>query len=223
MRHNYWSPSALEPAWHNWGVHVPQQKTLHDAVKSLRAATEPWRGQMTDWINKRTTLKAESTSGLGWRAGAPLVCAVNRYRAPESQLEWQETQQFLLVVLPAFSSVQSLSRVWLFATPWTPACQVFLSITNSLRFLKLIPLSQWCHPTITSSVVPFSSCFQPFPASRVTSGSQTIGVSALASFLPKDTQDWSPLEWRGWISLQSKGLSRVFSNTVVQKHQYFST
>ena len=92
------------------------------------------------------------------------------------------------------------------------------------------PLSQWCHPTISSSVVPFSSCHQSLPASEsfpmsqlFPSGGQSIGVSALASVLPKNNQGWSPLEWTGWISLQCKGLSRVFSNTTVQKHQFFST
>ena len=87
------------------------------------------------------------------------------------------------------------------------------------------PLSQWCHPAISSSVVPFSSCPQPLPASEsfpmsqlFAWGGQSIGVSALASFLPKKSQGWSPSEWTGWISLQSKGLSRVFSNTTVQKH-----
>ena len=90
------------------------------------------------------------------------------------------------------------------------------------------PSSQWCHPDISSSVVPFSSCLQSLPASGsfpmsqlFAWGGQTIGVSALASVLPMNTQDWSPLEWTGWISLQSKGLSRVFSNTTVQKHQFF--
>ena len=89
--------------------------------------------------------------------------------------------------------------------------------------------SQWCHPAISSSVVPFSSCpqslpaFESFPMSQlVTWGGQSTGVSALASVLPMNTQDWSPLGWTGWISLQSKGLSRVFSNTTVQKHQCFS-
>ena len=89
------------------------------------------------------------------------------------------------------------------------------------------PLSQWCHPTISSSVVPFS-CLQSFPASGsfqkshlFASGGQSIGVSASTSVLPMNTQDWSPLGWTGWISLQSKGLSRVFSNTTVQK-QFFS-
>ena len=90
------------------------------------------------------------------------------------------------------------------------------------------PLSQWCHPAISSSVIPFSSCPQLFPKSGTfkmgqlfASGSQSIGVSASTSVLPLNIQDWSPLEWTGWISLQSKGLSRVFSNTTVQKHQFF--
>ena len=127
----------------------------------------------------------------------------------------------------SFTSVQLLSRVWLFATlgqqharlprpsPTPGAC------SNSC---------QWCHPTISSSVVPFSSHLQSFPASWsfqmsqfFTSGGQSIGVSASTSVLPMKTQDWSPLGWTGWIFLQSKGLSRVFSNTTVQKHQFFGT
>ena len=90
------------------------------------------------------------------------------------------------------------------------------------------PLSRWCHPTISSSVVPFSSCFQSFPASRsfptslfFTSGGQSIGVSASTLVFPMNIQDWWPLGWTGWISLQSKGLSRIFSNTIVSKHQSF--
>ena len=89
------------------------------------------------------------------------------------------------------------------------------------------PSSPWCHPAISSSVVPFSSCPQSvsasesFPMSQLFAwGGQSAGVSAFASFLPKKSQGWSPLEWTGWISLQSKGLSRVFSNTTVQKHQF---
>ena len=92
------------------------------------------------------------------------------------------------------------------------------------------PLSQWCHPAISSSVIPFSFCPQSLPTSEsfpmsqlFAWGGQSTGVSALASFLPKNTQDWFPLEWTGWISLQSKGLQRVFSNTTVQKHQFFGT
>ena len=91
------------------------------------------------------------------------------------------------------------------------------------------PSSRWCHPAISSSVVPFASCPQSLPASvsfpmsqLFAWGGQSTGFSALASFLPMKSQDWSPSEWTGWISLQSKGLSRVFSNTTVQKHQFFS-
>ena len=91
------------------------------------------------------------------------------------------------------------------------------------------PLSQWWHPAISSSVVPFSSCplslpaSESFPMSQLFSwGGQSTGVSASASFLPKKSQGWCPSEWTGWTSLQSKGLSRVFSNTTVQKHQFFS-
>ena len=92
------------------------------------------------------------------------------------------------------------------------------------------PLSQWCHPTSSSSVVPFSSCLQSFPSSGsfqisqfFASGGQSTGVSASISVLLMNIQDWFPLGWTGWFSLQSKGLSRVFSNTTVQKHQFFST
>ena len=96
------------------------------------------------------------------------------------------------------------------------------------EFTQARPLSQWCHPTISSSVSPFSFCLQSSPASGsfpvshfFVSGGQSIGVSALASVLPMNTQDWSHLRWTGWISLQSKGLSRVFSNTTVQKYKFF--
>ena len=92
------------------------------------------------------------------------------------------------------------------------------------------PSSRWCHPAVSSSVVPFSSCPQSLPASEsfpmsqlFAWGGQSTGVSALASVLPKNAQDWSPLEWTGWIFLQSKGLWRVISNTTVQKHQFFGT
>ena len=92
------------------------------------------------------------------------------------------------------------------------------------------PLSQWCHPTISYYVIPFFFCFQSFPGSGsftmsqfFPSGGQSIGVSASYSVLSMNIQDWSPLGWTGWISLQSKGLSRVFSNTTVQKHQFFGT
>ena len=128
------------------------------------------------------------------------------------------------------SLVQSLSHVWLFATLWTATHQAYLSITNSQSCSNSCPSSWWCHPTISSYVVPFSSCLQSFITSGsflksqfFTSGVQSTGAwaSASASVLQMNIQDWFPLWWTGWISLQSKGLSRVFSNTTVQKHQFF--
>ena len=134
------------------------------------------------------------------------------------------------VIITNHQSVQSLSHVRLLATPWIAARQAFLSITNSQSLLKLMSIDRWCHPTISSSVVPFSSCLQSFLASGsfprsqffATSG-QSIGVSASASILPMNTQNWFPLGVTGWISLQSKGLSRVFSNTTVLGFLYSST
>ena len=129
---------------------------------------------------------------------------------------------------PQFSSVQLLSHVQLLAAPWTAACQASLSITNPGVHPNPYPSSWWCHPTISSSVIPFSSHLQSFPASRsfpmsqfFSSAGQSIEVSASTSVLPMNIQDWFPLGWTCWISLQSKRLSRVFSNITVQKHQFF--
>ena len=129
-----------------------------------------------------------------------------------------------------FSSVQSLHHVWLFATPWTAARQASMSITNSRSSLRLrsiesvMPSSHLilCRPLLLLPTIPPS--IRVFPMSQLFPwGGQSTGVSALASFLPKKCQGWSPSEWIDWISLQSKGLSRVFSNTTLQKHQFFST
>ena len=126
------------------------------------------------------------------------------------------------------SSVQSLSHVQLFVTPWTAACQASLSITNSRSLLKLMFIESVMPSNHLISVVPFSFRLQSFPASGFfsvsqffLSGGQSIGVSASASVLPMNIQDWFSLGLTGWISLQSKGLSRVFSNTTVQKHRFF--
>ena len=127
-----------------------------------------------------------------------------------------------------FSSFQSLSHIQLFATPWTAACQAYLSITNSQILLKLMSIELVMPSNHLILYHPFSSCLQSFPASGsfqmsqfFALGGQSIGISASASVLPMNIQDWFPLGWAGWISLQSKGLSRVFSNTTVQKHQFF--
>ena len=125
------------------------------------------------------------------------------------------------------STVQSLSRVQLFVTPWITARQASLSITNSQSSLRLTSIESvmpsshliLCHPLLLPQSLPAS---ESFPMSLLfTWGCQSTGVSALASVLPKTSQGWSPSEWTSWISLQSKGLSRVFSNTTVQKHQFF--
>ena len=133
-----------------------------------------------------------------------------------------------IVFLLKFSSVQSLSLVCLLVSPWIAACQASLSITNFWSLLKLMSIESvmlsshliLCHSLLLLPPIP--------PRIRVfsneqlfVSGGQSIGVSALVSGLPINSQDWSPLEWTGWMSLQSKGLSRVFSNTTAQKHWFF--
>jgi len=128
-------------------------------------------------------------------------------------------------------SDESLSRVWLFATRWITAHQASLSITNSRSSLKLTSIKSvmpsshliLCRPLLfLPPIPPFSN--ESFPMSQVFAwGGQSTRVSALASFFPKKSQGWSPSEWTGWIFLQSKGLSGLFSNTTVQKHQFFGT
>ena len=128
------------------------------------------------------------------------------------------------------SSVQSLTHVWLFEIPWTAARQASLSITNSRSWLKLksiksvMPSSHLilCHPFLL--LLPIFPSIRVFPTSQFfASGGQSIGISASTSVLPMTIQDRFPLGWTGWISSQSKGLSRVFSNNTVQKHQFFGT
>ena len=135
----------------------------------------------------------------------------------------------LWLELIMLQSVQSLSCVRLFATPWIAARQAFLSITNSWSSLKFMSIESVMpsshlilgHPLLLLPPIPPS--IRVFPMSQLFAwGGQSIGASALASFLPKESQGWSS-EWTGWISLQTKGLSRVFSNTTLQKHQFFST
>ena len=154
-----------------------------------------------------------------------------------SHAEWhgrknkEASHQFTSVIKSGsefqFSSAQSLSHVRLFATPWTAACQASCPSPTPRAYSNSCPVSRWCHPTVSSSAVPFLSCLQSYPASGsfqmiqfFASGGQSIGVSFSASVLPMNIQDWFPLGWTVWISLQSKGLSRVFSNTTVQRHQF---
>ena len=171
----------------------------------------------------------------------------------EDQLQFHSCLIFMAQVLGFLLEPGPCSHLWKFLTwryiVIIIICQFNLSIvSDSLRPHELqharppcpsptpgdypnsYPSSWWYHPATSSSIFPFSSCPQSVPASEsfpmsqlFTWGGQSIRVSALASVLPKNTQDWSPLEWAGWISLQSEGLSRVFSNTTGQKHQFFRT
>ena len=166
---------------------------------------------------------------------------LTKWKAPWSCLtEWSQRKQdgscrfswpnFLSFRASYISSIQLLSHFQLFATPWTATHQASLSITNSCSLLKLMSIKSVMPSNHLILVVPTSSCLQSFPASGsfhvsqfFALGGQSIGVSASASVLPMTIQDWFPLGWTSWISLQSKGLSWVFSNTTVQKHQFFST
>ena len=143
----------------------------------------------------------------------------------KAMMVWKQTHNTSEVCV---SSVQLLSCVQLFATPWTAARQASLSITNSQSPQKPVSIESVMPSKHSSSVVPFSSYPQSFPVSGsfqmsqlFASGGQSIGVSASTSVPPMNIQDWSPLGWTGWISLQYEGLSKVFSNTTVQKHQLF--
>ena len=136
--------------------------------------------------------------------------------------------QFCFIWLIQFSSVQSLRLCPTLRPHELQHARTPCPSPTSGVHPNPFPLSQWCHPTISSSVIPFSSCLQFFPVSGsfqmnqlFASGGQSIGVSVSTSVLPVNTQDWSPLGWTDWISLQSQGLRRVFSNTTVQNHQFF--
>ena len=187
------SPPALCPGWN---------------LEEEGAASEPQKGlHWGSWTKSFTNHHQVSLSWMG----------------DEDLTEWQTLR--LQTVLSLFNhSVVSDSL-----QPRGLQHHTSLSFTVSQSSSNSCPLSRWCHPAISSSVVPFSSCLQSFPASGsfpmsqfFTSAGQSIGASASASVLPMNIQDWSPLEWTGWISLLSKGLSTVFSNTTGQKHQFFS-
>ena len=176
-------------------------------------------------------LQSKTRNTVYWKCLQELWNSIN-LKASSEMTDTGETARLpscLSWTVDALSSVQSLNCVQLFwphrpqyARPPCPSPTPRVYSNSS-------PLSWWRHPTISSSVVPFSSCLQSFPTSGsfqisqfFPSGGQSIGVSASTSVLPVNTWDWSPLGWTGWISLQFKGLSRVFSNTTVQKHQFFS-
>ena len=149
----------------------------------------------------------------------------NRYWHP-----YFGTQFVIFFKVEHFVVVRFLSHVRLFATPQTAAARLPCPSLSPGACSNSCPLSQWCHPTISSSAIPFSSCLQSFPASGsfpvsqfFISGGQSIGALPSASVLPMTIQDWFLLGLTGLISLQSKGLSRVFSSTTIWKHQFFGT
>ena len=182
-------------------------------------------GYMTQIINLYIGLFGELIQSLCfsyfYRSKALTIKDMIKIQIQNCTNHWSEKVQF--------SSVQSLIRVRLFATPWAAACQASLSFTNSWSLLKLtcIELVMPCNHLILCCPLlllpPIPPSIRVFSSESFASGDQSIGVSASASILPMNKQDWSSLGWTGWISLQSKGLSRVFSNTTVQKHQFFGT
>ena len=165
------------------------------------------QGHNINWLEPNGTKMADNTRPWYWIS------------------KWNDTPRGALTVPVQFSHSVVSDSLW---PHWMQHTRPPCPSPTPRVYSNSSPLSQWCHLTISSSVIPFSSCLQSFPASGAfqmsqffTSGGQRIGASASASVLPVNIQDWFPLAWTGWICLQSEGLSRVFSNTTVQKHQFF--
>ena len=203
----------------------------------ILTTTQQWDRHYLYPVKKRAEIREVKSFALGYTAykcyKQDLLCPCStpssHLGALESRL-WDWVNWFMASIrddspFQSFSSVQWLSRVRLFVTPWIAARQDSLSIRTSGVYSDSSPSSWWCHPTISSSVIPFSSCLQSFPASGsfqmsqfFASGGQSIRASASVSVLPMNIQDWFSLGLTGWISLQPKGLSRVFSNITVGKY-----
>ena len=206
-------------------------------VKRLPTVQETWVLSL-GWEDPLEKEMATHSSILAWKI--PWMEERGRLQSMGSQIvgcDWATSLTFITKTIQVifmrlsgfyyYQSVQLLSLIWLFATPWTTTCQASLSITISWSLLKLMSVESmiWsnhlilCPPRL---LLPFPASGS-FPVSQFfASGGQRIGISASASVLPVNIQDWFPLGFTGWISLLSKGLSRVFSNTTVQKHQFFS-
>ena len=199
---------------------VPPQQTYHISF-ILKSPQRRQQSLIYLWSSGVITTgdAAKSTTRL------LVICVLNLWGL--YKFKWNHLATVLFMISSKFSCSVVSNSLWPHKSQHTrPPCP---SPTPRV-YPNSCPSSRWCHPAISSSVIPFSSCPQSLPASEsfpvsqlFAWGGQSIGVSALASVLPKNTQDWSPLEWTGWIFLQSKGLSRVFSNTTVQKHQFFGT
>ena len=229
--------------WCYWQVHVMITGPQYPPVKTLKDRLIWQRGFPGGSVEKESACQEMQVSSLGWED--PLDRNENSVQYsclgnPMDRGAWlaavhvvtkSQITQLSINNKPdkAISSVQLLSHVWLFVTSWTATCQACLSITNFWCLLRLMSIESvmpsnhliLCHPLLPlPSILP---SIRVFSNDRLfASGAQSIGASASASVLPMNIQDWFPPRWTGWISLQSKGLSRIFSNTTVQKHQFFS-
>ena len=236
--YNYWIEEPHKESTCNAGDSGVWSLDKEDPLKKEMATHSSILAWEIPWAEEPGGLQSMGSQSVGhdWRSTA--------YAGgiPKSQTGWNALHFQWGRKVPATSPpipsltlsltvavVQSLSCVWLFVTPWTAAHQASLTFTISQICSNSCPLSQWCHPTISSSVIPFSSCPPSFPAwgsfpmSRLfASSGQSIGASTSASVLPMNMQGWFPLGLTRWISLQSKGLSRVFSSTTIPRHQFFS-
>ena len=200
---------------------VMDREAWHAAIHWSQRVRHDWATELTDWLRTRRGARCRNPckDKPFWYQLMELIVFWKRHKLNCEMGILKERWRVLWIWLAggaseawatgrARQSVQSLSRVRLFVTPWTAACQASLSITNPRVYSNPCPLSQWCHPTISSSIVPFPSCLQSFPASGsfprsqfFTSGGQRIEVSASASVLPMNIQDWFPLGLTGLISM----------------------
>ena len=210
----------LSPCLFNFYVeYIMRNAGLEETQAGIKIA---WRNINNLRYADDTTLMAESEEELK----SLLIKGKEESERVDHSLTFRKLRSWHLVPSVQFSSVaQSCPTLCDPMNCNTPGLPIHHQLPE---FIQTHDVSRWCHPAISSSVIPFSSCRQSLPASGsfpmsqlYAWGGQSIGVSTLASVLPKNTQDWSPLGWTGWIPLQSKGLSRVFSNTTVQNHQFF--
>ena len=207
-------PAVQETRVQSLGWEDPLEKEM-----ATHSSTLPWK---IPWTEEPGRLQATGLQRVGPNWATSLQLHFNYVQSYHRS--WESLHRKL------FSSVQSLSHVQLFVIPRTAAHQASLSITNSQSSLKFMSIKSVMPSSHLILVVPFSSCLQSLPASEsfpmsqlFAWGGQSIGVSASAPVLPVNTQDWSPLEWTDWISLQFKRFSRVFSTTTVQKHDLLCT
>ena len=224
--------SALASFWFSSKLWV-QPTGAHDFVfLEGRCSTDCCQcAQVTPVLPGRNPSNLAHSDHQGFRHPHPVIPAVSTALSLSTLLDYIPILMRYIVqdiLEKKHSSVQSLSHVRPFRPHESQHARTPCPSPTPRVHSDSCPLSQWCHLAIASSVVPFSSCPLPalesFPMSQLfTWGGQSTGVSALASFLPKNTQGWSPSEWTGRNSLQSNRLSRVFSNTTVQTHQFFST